>query len=120
MAPPTCQTGRGQHQSPHSACRCSRAPRAQTSRARRVNKMALGGEPEEPDVAKAVTPSMPRRERKAAASSAQSLKWGGAITQGPLSRSQGRGVPEADMAAAGYRRAFLRRVCQRSSMRGFK
>jgi|GEM_PF-5964972 len=90
------------------------------SRARRVNKMALGGEPEEPEVAKAVIPSMPRRERKAAASSAQPLKWGGAITQGPLPRSQGRGVPVAGMAAAVYRRAFLRRVCQRSSMRGFK
>ena len=41
-------------------------------------------------------------------------------TQGPLPRSQGRGVPVAGMAAAVYRRAFLRRVCQRSSMRGFK
>ncbi len=90
------------------------------SKARRVNKMALGGEPEEPEVAKAVIPSMPRRERKAAASSAQPLKWGGAITQGPLPRSQGRGVPAAGMAAAVYRRTFLRRVCQRSSMRGLK
>lgn len=91
------------------------------SRAQRVNKMALGGEPEEPEVAKAVIPSMPRRERKAAASSAQPLKWGGAITQGPVARGpKARGVPVAGMVAAVYRRAFLRRVCQRSSMRGFK
>lgn len=59
--------------------------------ARRVNKMALGGEPEEPEVAKAVIPSMPRRERKAAASSAMPLKWGGAITQGPLPTVPGQG-----------------------------
>lgn len=101
MAPPTCHTGSGQHQFPLSACKCSNAPRAHMSRARRVNKNGFGGEPEEPEVAKAVIPSMPRRERKAAAPSAQPSNGAG-----PSRRGRCRGPKAGVFRWRAWRRQF--------------